>query len=98
MKCLDAKFKTLPHEVVTVSLETGTEDSGINGYHQGKTIKGSCMGLSDSSQELPIGSNTVWQNLVNGNAPLEKFIVENPMDCKEYLTSPHHSDPLRSLH
>jgi len=33
MKCLDAKFKTRPHELVTVSLETGIEDSGIDGYH-----------------------------------------------------------------
>jgi len=29
-------------------------------------------------------------NLVNGDTPFKKFIVENPTDCKEYLASQHY--------
>jgi hypothetical protein len=39
MKRLDAKFKTPKHELVTVSLETGTKENGVNGYRRGKIVK-----------------------------------------------------------
>jgi hypothetical protein len=94
MKCLDAKFKTLLHKLVTVSLETGTGDSGINGYHQGKTIKVPVWDFQTvvKSFLLDLILFGIRDNLINGDTPFEKFIVENPTDCKGYLASQHYSE------
>jgi hypothetical protein len=89
MKCLDAKFKKPLHKLVTVSLETGTKDSGIDGYHQSKTIKVPVWDFQTVVKSFLLDPILFGNrdNLVNADAPFEKFIVENPMDCKEYLAS-----------
>jgi hypothetical protein len=76
-------------------LETGTKDSGINWYHQGKAIKVPAWDFQTVVKsfllDLILFGNR--DNLVNGDTPFEKFIVENPTDCnKEYLASQHYSE------
>jgi hypothetical protein len=71
MKRLDAKFKTLPHELVTVFLETGTKDSGIDGYHHGKTIKVPVWDFQTVVKSFLLDPILFGNrdNLVNGDAP-----------------------------
>jgi hypothetical protein len=39
MKRLNAKFRTPPHELKTVALETGREEGGGDDFQRGKTVK-----------------------------------------------------------
>jgi hypothetical protein len=93
MKHLNAKFHTPPHELKTVALETGREEGGVDDFQQGKTVKVPVWDFETVVKsfllDLILFGNP--DNLVNSNAPFEKFIVDDPTESKEYLASRHYS-------
>jgi hypothetical protein len=93
MKCVNTKFCTPPHELKTVALETGREEDGVDDFYQAKTMKVPVWDFKTVVKsfmlDLILFGNP--DNLVNSNAPFEKFIVDDPTELKEYLASRHYS-------
>jgi hypothetical protein len=93
MKCLNAKFRTPPHELKTVAIETGREEGGVDDFQQGKTMKVPVWDFETVVKNFLLDPILFGnpENLVTSNAPFEKFIVDDPMESKEYLASRHYS-------
>jgi hypothetical protein len=93
MKCLAEKFKTPPHELVPVTLESGTENGGVNEFHPGKTMNVPRWDFQkvviSYLLDLILFGNR--DNLVSRDNPWEKFKIANPKESKEYLARNHYS-------
>jgi hypothetical protein len=89
----NAKFRTPPHKLKTVALETGREEGGVNDFQQGKTMKVPVWDFKTIVKSFLLDPILFGNpdNLVNSNATFEKFIVDDPMESKEYLASRHYS-------
>ena len=94
MKRLEAKFHVPPHELVSVALETGTEEGGIDDFQRGKAVKVPVWDFEAVLRSYLLDPIIFGNrdNLVNSNAPFEKFIIDNPTESKEYLASRHYSE------
>lgn len=94
MKRLNSKFRTPPHELKTVALETGTEEGGVDDFQRSKTVKVPVWDFETVTKSFLLDPILFGNpdNLVNSNAPFEKFIVEKPTDSKEYLAGMHYSE------
>jgi hypothetical protein len=93
MKCLAEKFKMPPHELVPVTLESGTENGGVDEFHPGKTVNVprwdfQKVVISYLLDPILFGNR---DNLVSTDNPWEKFEIANPKESKEYLASNHYS-------
>jgi len=94
MKRLSSKFRTPPHELKTVALETGTEEGGVDDFQRGKTVKVPVWDFETVTKSFLLDPILFGNpdNLVNTDAPFEKFIVDKPTDSKEYLAGRHYSE------
>jgi hypothetical protein len=93
MKRLAKKFKTPPHELVPVTLESGTENGGVDEFRPGKTVNVPRWDFQkvviSYLLDLILFGNR--DNLVSRDNPWEKFEIANPKESKEYLASNHYS-------
>ena len=94
MKRLDAKFHVPPHELVSVVLETGTEEGGIDDFQRGQAVKVPAWDFEPVVRSFLLDPTLFGNrdNLVNSNAPFEKFLIDNPTESKECLASRHYSE------
>jgi hypothetical protein len=82
MKRLAEKFKMPPHELVPVTLESGTENGGVDEFHPGKTVNVprwdfQKVVISYLLDPILFGN---WDNLVSTDNPWEKFEIANPKE------------------
>jgi hypothetical protein len=82
MKRLAEKFKTPPHKLVPVTLESGTENGGVDEFHPGKTVNVPWWDIqkvviSYLLDPILFGN---WDNLVSTDNPWEKFEIANPKE------------------
>jgi hypothetical protein len=75
------------------TLESGTENGGVNEFHPGKTVNVprwdfQKVVISYLLDRILFGN---WDNLVSTDNPWKNFEIANPKESKEYLASNHYS-------
>jgi hypothetical protein len=69
---------TPKHNLVTVALETGTKESGVEGYRHGKTVKVPVWDFDKVTRSFLLDPILFGNkdNLVNGVTLFQKYIVD----------------------